>query len=151
MTARMKNPAGYFPDVAQALMTLGRTVPENGGVDGAVLELVHQRVSQINGCAWCLDYGHRNSQGTEISTDQLVQLPAWRDAVVFTDEQRAALDLAEHMTRFADRPDPVPDVVWSAAADHVDEKQLATLVLWVSITNLYNRVNVTTRQVPGTW
>jgi alkylhydroperoxidase family enzyme len=55
------------------------------------------------------------------------------------------------MTRFADRMDPVPDAVWNAAAEQFDEKQLATLVVWVATTNLYNRINVTTRQVPGTW
>jgi AhpD family alkylhydroperoxidase len=151
MTARMKNPATFLPDVTQALVTLGQSLPENGGVDLAILELVHQRVSQINGCAWCLDYGARNSEGSEITKDQTIQLPAWRDAVVFSDAQRAALDLAEHMTRFADRMDPVPDAVWNAAAEQFDEKQLATLVVWVATTNLYNRINVTTRQVPGTW
>jgi alkylhydroperoxidase family enzyme len=54
-------------------------------------------------------------------------------------------------TRLADRPDPVPDEIWDAAADHFDEKQLAGIVLMIGVTNLYNRLNATTRQVAGAW
>jgi alkylhydroperoxidase family enzyme len=68
----------------------------------------------------------------------------------FTDAERAALALAEAATRLADRPDPVPDEIWDAAADHYDEKELAAIVLMVAMTNLFNRINVTTRQPAGT-
>ena len=68
---------------------------------------------------------------------------------LFTDAERAALALAESMTRLADRPDPVPDQVWDDAAEHFDEKQMAGLVLWVATTNLFNRLNATTKQPAG--
>jgi alkylhydroperoxidase family enzyme len=69
----------------------------------------------------------------------------------FTDAERAALALAEAATRLADRPDPVPDDIWDAAADHYDEKQLAAIVFMIAVTNLFNRLNATTRQVAGAW
>ncbi|MFF4951919.1 carboxymuconolactone decarboxylase family protein [Streptomyces chattanoogensis] len=67
----------------------------------------------------------------------------------FTDAERAALALAEAATRLADRPGPVPDAIWDDAADHYDERQLASLILWIGMTNLFNRLNATTRQVAG--
>ena len=72
---------------------------------------------------------------------------AWRDAPYFTDAERAALALAEAATRLSDRSDPVPDAIWEEAARHYDEPQLATLVLSIALTNFWNRLNVTTRQV----
>ena len=76
---------------------------------------------------------------------------AWRDAPYFTDAERAALALAEAVTRLSDRPDPVPDAIWNEAARHYDEPALAALVLAIAMVNLWNRLNVTTRQVAGEW
>ena len=76
---------------------------------------------------------------------------AWRDAPYYSDAERAALALAEAATRLSDRSDPVPDEIWDEAAKHYDEPQLATLVLNIALTNFWNRLNVTTRQVAGEW
>jgi alkylhydroperoxidase family enzyme len=77
---------------------------------------------------------------------------AWREAPWFTDAERAALALAEAITRLADRPDAVPDPVWDEAARHYDEPQLAALILWIATTNLFNRLNATIREPAGaTW
>jgi alkylhydroperoxidase family enzyme len=76
---------------------------------------------------------------------------AWRDAPYFTDAERAALSLAEAVTRLSDRPDPVPDEIWNEAARHYDEPALAALILSIATTNVFNRLNVTTRQVAGEW
>ena len=76
---------------------------------------------------------------------------AWRDTPYFSDAERAALALTEAVTRLSDRPDPVPDEVWDEAARHYDEKALAALVLWIAQVNVFNRINVTTRQVPRQW
>jgi alkylhydroperoxidase family enzyme len=65
--------------------------------------------------------------------------------------KRAALALAEAVTRLSDGPDPVPDEIWNEAARHYTEPQLASLVLWVAVTNVWNRLNVATRQVAGEW
>jgi len=145
MQARIKNPALLLPDARQPLMTLGKIVSASA-VPAATLELVHLRTSQINGCAWCVDFG---IEKTKESPRRLAAVAVWRDAPFFTDAERAALDLAECVTRLSDRPDPVPDSVWNEAARHYDEPSLAALVLYISVTNLYNRLNVSTRQVAG--
>ena len=150
MQARIKNPAFILPDAMQAMMAL-KTAAEEGGVPHKTLELVHMRVSQINGCGFCVDFGARNARKAGESDERLFATAAWRDTPYFTDAERAALALAEAVTRLSDREDPVPDVIWNEAARHYDERRLATLVLWISLTNVWNRVNVATRQVAGSW
>jgi alkylhydroperoxidase family enzyme len=83
--------------------------------------------------------------------ERLFTLAAWRDTPYFSDAERAALALTEAVTRLSDRTDPVPDEIWDAAVGHYDEKQLAALVLWITTVNVFNRLKVTTRQVPGEW
>ena len=78
-------------------------------------------------------------------------MAAWREAPYFTDAERAALALTEAVTRLSDRPDPVPDEIWDEAARHYDERGLAALILMIATTNVFNRLNVATRQVAGTW
>ena len=150
MQARIKNPAFILPDAMQAMMAL-KTAAEEGGVPHKTLELVHMRVSQINGCGFCVDFGARTARKAGESDERLFATAAWRDTPYFTDAERAALALAEAVTRLSDREDPVPDAIWNEAARHYDERRLATLVLWISLTNVWNRINVATRQVAGSW
>jgi alkylhydroperoxidase family enzyme len=82
--------------------------------------------------------------------ERLFTVAAWRDAPYFTDAECAALALAEAVTRLSDRPDPVPDGIWIEAARHYDEKGLASLVIGIAAINVWNRLNVATRQVAGT-
>ena len=74
---------------------------------------------------------------------------AWRDAPFFSDAERAALALTEAATRMSDQSDPVSDEVWDEAARHYDEQELGALVLAIASINVWNRLNVTTRQVAG--
>ncbi|MFF4170790.1 carboxymuconolactone decarboxylase family protein [Streptomyces sp. NPDC001744] len=147
--ARMTNPAHVLPDAGPAIQGLLKATRQ-GGVPEALLELVHLRASQINGCGFCVDYGAKGARKAGVSDEKLFAVAAWREAPYFSDEERAALALAEYATRIADTPDAVPDAVWDAAADHFDEKQLASLVLMIGLTNLFNRINVTVRQPAGT-
>ncbi|WP_290866926.1 carboxymuconolactone decarboxylase family protein [Hamadaea sp.] len=148
----MTNPVSVVPGALKAVYALSQSVQATG-VPGAVLELVHLRASQINGCGFCVDYGVKTAKKAGETDERLHAVAAWREMPYFTDAERAALALSESMTRLADRADAVPDDVWEAAAKHYDEQQLAALVLWVATTNFYNRVNVTTRQPAGsqTW
>lgn len=150
MQARMKNPAMIFPEAMQALMALGKAT-EHGNVPERTFDLVHLRASQINGCSVCLDMHGRMLKNTGETDERLFAVAAWRDAPYFTDAERAALALTEAVTRLSDRPDPVPDDVWAEAARHFDEKGLAALLLNISLINVWNRLNVSTRQVAGEW
>ncbi|MER7111399.1 carboxymuconolactone decarboxylase family protein [Streptomyces sp. NPDC000229] len=148
MKARMTNPATVLPETMPAIQDLIKAV-KKGGVPETVLELVHLRASQINGCGFCVDLGARQAKKSGISDEQLHSVAAWREAPYFSDAERAALALAEAATRLADRPDPVPDDVWDEAADHFDEQQLASIILWIATTNFFNRINVTVKQPAG--
>ena len=146
MQARIKNPVAVVGQAMEPLVALGKII-SSGPVPAKTLELVHLRVSQINGCAVCIDMGLAKQHDTP---QRLAMVAVWRDAPFFTDAERAALALAESITRIADSDDRVPDPVWNEAARHYDEAALASLVLYVSVINLYNRLNVSTRQVAGT-
>jgi len=148
MQARMKNVVAVVPDALRALQALSKAAHQ-GGVPERTLELIHLRVSQINGCAVCLDGHSRTLQKSGESTERLMTLAAWRDAPYFSDAERAALALAESATRLSDRADAVPDEVWNEAAKHYDEAGLASLMLAIASINVWNRLNVATRQVAG--
>ena len=150
MTARIPNPARTLPGIGQAIQTILGAV-RGAGVPEATLELVHLRISQINGCGFCVDLGARQARKGGESDERLAAVAAWRDTPYFDDAERAALALAEAATRLADRSDPVPDAVWDAAAEHYDPTALAALVTAIATTNFFNRVNVTVRQPVGTW
>src|SRR5260221_8271754 len=145
---RMKNPAMIIPEAMPAIQALYASTKQ-GGVPAATLELVHLRASQINGCSFCVDSGSRNAKKAGETDERLFAVAAWREAPYFTDAERAALALGEAVTRLADRADPVPDEIWDEATKHFDEKGLAALVVLIAATNFANRVNVTTRQIPG--
>jgi len=150
MQPRMTNPAMLFPAAMQAMFALKAAI-DKGGLPETTKQLVHLRVSQINGCSVCVDMHAQELEQGGTAKERLMTVAAWRDAPYFTDAERAALALAEAVTRLSDRPDPVPDAIYEEAARHYDEKQLGALILSISLINVWNRVNVTTRQVAGEW
>jgi AhpD family alkylhydroperoxidase len=148
--ARMKNPAMIIPDAMKAIQALNAAT-QQGGVPAATLGLVHLRASQINGCSFCCDSGSCHAKAAGETDERLFSVAAWREAPYFTDAERAALALTEAVTRLSDRADPVPDEIWDEAARHYDERGLAALLLMIATTNVFNRLNVATRQVAGAW
>jgi AhpD family alkylhydroperoxidase len=150
MQARMSNPAVAVPDAMEALLALGKAA-KKGGVPSRTLDLVHLRASQINGCSFCVDMHSREARKAGETDERLFAVAAWREAPYFTSEERAALALAEAVTRLSDRTDPVPDEIWDEATRHHDESALAALVLSIATVNLWNRLNAPTRQVAGGW
>jgi AhpD family alkylhydroperoxidase len=145
---RMPNPAALIAGAFEPVKALFE-VSFKGGVPPKTLALVHLRASQINGCSSCVDGGARLAKKSGESDDRLFAVAAWRDTPYFTEAERAALALAEAVTRLSDRPDPVPDEIWNEAARHYDEKGLASLIIAIAATNVFNRLNVSTRQVAG--
>ncbi|KAF5408757.1 MAG: hypothetical protein Udaeo2_10990 [Candidatus Udaeobacter sp.] len=93
--------------------------------------------------------GSRELKKAGETDDRLFSVAAWREAPYFTEAERAALALAEAVTRLSDRSDPVPEEIWNEATLHYDEKALAALILWIATTNFFNRVNATIKQVAG--
>jgi AhpD family alkylhydroperoxidase len=128
----------------------------NTGLPAATQELVKIRASQINGCAGCLDMHTKDALHAGESQQRLNMIAAWREAKVFTEAERAALELTEQGTRIADAAGGVSDDVWANAAKHYDDNQLGGLVCLIAIINTYNRLNVITQQPagdyqPGQW
>ena len=150
MQARMKNPVMVLPDALQALYALNKAI-EDAGVPYVILKIVHLRASQINGCSVCVDMHARELKKAGESDDRVFAVGAWYDAPYFSDAERAALALTEAATRLSDRPDPVPDAIWNDAAKHFDERALSTLLLAIGVINVWNRLNVSVRQVAGQW
>ena len=148
MQARMANPALSVPGAFDALQALAAAAGQ-GGLPETTAELVHLRASQINGCSVCVDMHARGLKKAGERDERIWSVAAWRDAPFFTDAERAALGLAEAVTRLADRTDAVPDEVWAEATKHYDEKAMAALLLAISSVNVWNRLNVATRQVAG--
>jgi AhpD family alkylhydroperoxidase len=141
---RMKNPAVLIPDAMQPLMAFVAAVRKSG-VSQHTLDLVHLRASQINSCSFCVDMGSRELKKAGETDDRLFSLAAWREAPYFTRAERAGLALAEAVTRLSDQSDPVPEEIWNEATLHYDEKALAALIVWIAMTNLFNRINATTK------
>lgn len=146
MQERMKDPMALIPDARKAIQAL-HAVTRQGGVPPATLALVQLRASQINGCSVCVQSGALAAKNAGETDERLFTVGAWRDAPHFTAAERGALALTEAVTRLADRPDPVPDDVWDAAAKHFNEKELLAILLMIATANVANRLNVSTRQV----
>lgn len=140
MPPRMTNPSLVVPGALPPLLEVTKAIAKVG-LPQQTLDLVRVRVSQVNG---------RDMDKTEETDARLLtELTAWRDTPSFTDAERAALALAEAVTRISDQADPVPDEVWEEAAGHYTEPELGALILQIGLVNLWNRLNVATKEVPG--
>ena len=137
------------------LVSAGKVVADSS-LPAATRELVNLRASQINGCAVCTDMHTKDATHAGETQLRLNLVAVWREATVFTEAERAALELTEQGTRIADAATGVTDEAWANAAKHYDDDQLAALVAQIAEINAWNRVNVITRQPagdyqPGQW
>jgi AhpD family alkylhydroperoxidase len=131
-------------------------VISNSSLPAATQELVKIRASQINCCAQRTDMRTKDAAHAGESQVRLNLVAVWREATVFSEAERVALELTEQGTRIADAAGGVTDEAWANAAKHYDEDQLAALVSLIALINTYNRFNVITRQPagdyqPGQW
>ena len=150
LKSRMPNPVFVTEGSMDALQALAATT-RDAGVPDALLELINLRVSQINGCSVCVDLHSRGLRRLGETTERIVAVGAWHHPPAFTDAERAALTLAEALTRIADKPDPVPDEIWDDVAQHYDEPALSALILSIAAINVWNRLNVAVGQIVGEW
>src|SRR5271168_2405821 len=151
---------GYYDNPAAAkftkyLLSAGKVVSDSA-LPAATQQLVEIRASQINGCAVCTDMHTKDAAHAGETSVRLNLVAAWREATVFTEAERAALELAEQGTRIADAAGGVTDEAWANAAKHYDTDQLAALVSTIALINTFNRLNVISRNQggdyePGQW
>ncbi|HWI72806.1 MAG TPA: carboxymuconolactone decarboxylase family protein [Baekduia sp.] len=143
----MTNPAFAVPGAMDGLNAVAKAisrarVPLN-------FELLHLRASQINGCSVCVDGHAKHARKAGESEERIATVAAWRETPYFSDAERAALALTEALTRLSDRADQVPDELWDAVAEHFDEEALGAIVMSIALVNVWNRLNVATRQIAG--
>jgi AhpD family alkylhydroperoxidase len=150
MNARMRSPALVLPDAIKRIRGLDGPIA-HGKVPATIIKLIEVRASQINGCSLCVDMHCHELRQMGETDERLFTVAVWRDTPYFTDAERAALALTEAVTRLSDRDDPVPDAVWDEAARHFDEAALAALLLAIAKINVWNRLNVATRQPADGW
>lgn len=151
MTARLdvfSNPAAqkfirYIGSAAKAL--------DNCGLPEATQELVKLRASQINGCSFCTDMHYKDAVHHGEDPLKLNMVAAWREATVFSEEERAALLLTEEGTRIADAQTGVSDEVWDTVKKHFDDDQLFALIGVIALINAYNRMNCIVQMPAGSY
>jgi AhpD family alkylhydroperoxidase len=142
-------------DFVRRINATSAVVPK-GTLPPGLANLVLTRASQINGCAVCVDMHTKDAEHEGEASVRLNLLAAWRDAKVFTDAERAALELTEQATRIADAAGGVTDEAWANAASYYNADQLAALVTMLAVINAYNRFNVILKNQggdyqPGQW
>ena len=119
------------------------------GLEETLLNLIKLRVSQINGCAYCLDMHWKDLRALGESEQRLYSLDAWEESPYYSDRERAALAWAEAVTRVSETH--VPDEVYEEAKKHFTEKELADLTVAVATINAWNRLAIAARTTPGTY
>ena len=134
--------------VVRHIVSAGKAVADST-LPAATQQLVALRASQINGCGFCVDMHTKDAAHAGETSTRLNLVAAWREATVFTEAERAALELTEQGTRIADSAGGVTDEAWANAAKHYDEDQLAALVSLIAVMNAFNRANVIVRQPAG--
>jgi AhpD family alkylhydroperoxidase len=133
---------------AKHVVAAGRVLADSS-LPSATLHLVEIRASQINGCGFCTDMHTKEAARAGETPTRLNLVAAWREATVFTDAERAALELTEQGTRIADAAGGVTDEAWANAAKFYDEEQLGALVCAIALINAFNRGNVIVQQPAG--
>lgn len=134
------------PGAFKAVLGLGQYFQESG-LEESLLNLIHLRASQINGCAYCLDMHWKDLRASGETEQRLYSLDAWSESPFYTDRERAALKWTEAVTRITDGH--VPDEVYEEVRTHFTEKELSDLTLAVATINVWNRLNIAARTVPG--
>ncbi|HEY0660375.1 MAG TPA: carboxymuconolactone decarboxylase family protein [Lysobacter sp.] len=132
----------------QPLIDLGQNVHAAGRLEPALIELVLMRVSQINGCAYCLDMHSKDARAAGETEQRLYLLPAWRETKLYSERERIALAWAEELTELVG-PEPLSDMLYAQASQLFEEAELVDLTLLVVTINSWNRINVAARTIGG--
>ena len=136
------------PKYVQALLAV-QALADHGGLDKKMLNLVKMRASQLNRCAYCLDMHSKEARAAGETEQRLYGLEAWREAPYYSDKERAALEWTEAVTVLQDGY--VPDSVYESVRAQFTESEITNLTLGVAMINVWNRLNVSLRTVPGSY
>jgi AhpD family alkylhydroperoxidase len=153
MTPRLKL-GDHVPATYKAMLLLSTTVDRNtGSIPAPFLELLRLRVSQLNGCAYCVDAHSSDALAAGESAARVHGVAVWRESPFFTERERPLLAFAESLTNLAGAglEERVPDEIWAAAGKHVGDTGLAELVMAITTINAWNRICVATRMVPDSF
>ena len=136
------------PQSLKPLFALGAQV-EASGLEHSLLELVKMRASQLNGCAYCIDMHTKDARAAGETEQRLYLLDAWREAPLYTERERAALEWTEAVTLVADGH--VPDDAYEEASNNFTEDELVSLTLAIVAVNSWNRMNIAFRMEAGSY
>jgi AhpD family alkylhydroperoxidase len=136
----------YAPEALKAMMGLEKFISESG-LDRKLIQLIKMRASQINGCAFCLDMHSIDARALGETEQRLFALDAWRETPFFSDRERAALEWTEAITRVSETH--VPDEIYEEVKKYFNEKEIMDLTIVATTINMWNRIAISTRAVPG--
>ncbi|MFU1795885.1 carboxymuconolactone decarboxylase family protein [Paenibacillus azoreducens] len=145
MTLRF-NYRAVSPHVYQAMVNLQKA-DSASSIDPVLRELIKIRVSQINGCSFCLDMHAKDLLKLGDYQDHILLLNVWREAPLYSGRERAALELAEAVTRISEQG--VPEAVYKHVREHYDENEYMELILAINTINSWNRIAISTGMFPG--
>jgi len=145
MTQRI-NYMEQSPEQFKKLMELSNA-ERNSSIERSILDLVHIRASQINGCGFCLDMHAKEAKIHGERELRLYHLPIWRESALFSPRERAALEWTEILTKLPEHG--VPDEVYHRVREQLSEKEISDLTFSIMTINAWNRINIAFRTVPG--
>jgi AhpD family alkylhydroperoxidase len=138
----------YAQDAQKSLYALEKYILTSG-LDHRLIHLLKMRASQINGCAYCIDMHSKDARAMGETEQRLYELDAWRETPFYNDKERAALAWTEALTLVSESH--VPDEVFAEVRKHFSEKEIVDLTLAAGMINLWNRIAISMRAVPGTY
>jgi AhpD family alkylhydroperoxidase len=136
------------PGALKAMFGLERFVNQSG-LESGLLDLVRMRVSQINGCAYCLDMHSKELRAAGEPEQRVYSLDAWRETPFYDEREQAALAWAEAVTLIGEGH--VPDEVFNQAREQFSEEELVNLTMAIVAINGWNRLNIAFRTIPGSY
>lgn len=149
MESRMKNPA-LILGVNPAIQTIMGSIYQSG-LSYELLEYVGLRVGQMNNCDLCIGEAIIKSKDNPVTRDRIEHVLSWRDSKMFNESEQAALELTEAITKLENKYESVSDELWLRVEKCFGEREKSALVLFISVMNMFTRINVATRQLTAEW
>lgn len=134
------------PEAFQAMLAM-ENYAKNSGLDPLLYELIKLRASQINGCSYCIDMHATDLLKNGESMERLLLLPVWREVPLFSDKEKAVLELTEYVTKISEKG--VPDEVFNRVKQHFSEKEIVDILMAINVINCWNRLGIATGMFPG--